>query len=78
VSGWASFLQSTASQDVSSRVQSRRVLTHHYTAFAEELPVLHIVGQQQTKDQEQGLNRIHTLGDGKYVWHYSLVILVFI
>ncbi|KAF8880218.1 hypothetical protein CPB84DRAFT_1792704 [Gymnopilus junonius] len=35
-------------------------------SFAEELPVLHIVGQQKTKDQEAGVNVIHTLGDGKY------------
>ncbi|KIM41681.1 hypothetical protein M413DRAFT_71562 [Hebeloma cylindrosporum] len=35
-------------------------------SFAEELPVLHIVGQQKTADQEAGLNVIHTLGDGRY------------
>ncbi|KAF8810967.1 putative pyruvate decarboxylase 2 [Phlegmacium glaucopus] len=35
-------------------------------SFAEELPVLHIVGQQETDHQEQGLNTIHTLGDGRY------------
>ncbi|KIM41689.1 hypothetical protein M413DRAFT_27288 [Hebeloma cylindrosporum] len=34
-------------------------------SFAEELPVLHIVGQQKTADQEAGLNVIHTLGDGR-------------
>ncbi|KAH9483490.1 Pyruvate decarboxylase [Psilocybe cubensis] len=35
-------------------------------SFAEELPILHIVGQQPSIDQEEGLNVIHTLGDGKY------------
>jgi pyruvate decarboxylase len=35
-------------------------------SFAEELPVLHIVGQQDTKYQEAGANVIHTLGDGRY------------
>ncbi|KJA15249.1 hypothetical protein HYPSUDRAFT_92030 [Hypholoma sublateritium FD-334 SS-4] len=35
-------------------------------SFAEELPILHIVGQQKTKDQDEGLNIIHTLGNGRY------------
>lgn len=45
-----------------------QVLNHHFTAFAEELPVLQIVGQQKTKDQEEGLTVIHTLGDGRYAF----------
>lgn len=35
-------------------------------SFAEELPILHIVGQQKTSVQDEGLNVIHTLGDGRF------------
>lgn len=45
----------------------RTLSQHHFTAFAEELPILHIVGQQKTEQQDQGLNIIHTLGNGRYV-----------
>ena len=49
----------------------RTLSQRHFTAFAEELPILQIVGQQKTAQQEQGLNIIHTLGDGRYALTHS-------
>jgi len=66
--GELSAINGVAGCEYSITGQTRSIfLSHPYTAFAEELPVLHIVGQQKTKDQEAGNNIIHTLGDGKYV-----------
>ena len=67
--GELSAINGIAGCEYSSAVQtySQLFLSHHYTAFAEELPVLHIVGQQNTDVQKRGRNVIHTLGDGRHV-----------
>jgi len=64
--GYARFRRSIAVLATTVGVGELSAINGIAGSFAEELPVLHIVGQQDTGSQEKHLNVIHTLGDGKY------------